>query len=85
MLPEPDTTVLEPGITEEQEMDTPVSGKGKKKDWGSNVGTREPSTRTKRPRVKAVGTDPDHPTDGQARNSPEAAEWAKARERSEIN
>jgi len=29
----------------------------------------------------AFGSDPDHPTDEQARNSPEAAEWAKARER----
>jgi len=31
--------------------------------------------------IQAVGTDPDHPTDAQARSSPQAQEWAKARAR----
>ena len=41
------------------------------------------STREKRPnpRVLAVGTDSDHTTDEQARASPEAEEWTKARKK----
>ena len=53
------------------------------KDWTKIVGTRDKSTRiqNKPPWVKAVGTDPDHPTDDQAHNSLQAAKWAKAREK----
>jgi len=80
MLLEPETPVPETEIPEEQELDTPVSGKEKKKkDWGSIVGTREKSTRERKTRVLAVGADPDHLTDEQARNSSLAAKWAKAR------
>jgi len=79
MLPEPEISVPEPEIPEEQELDISASGKGKKKNRGSIVRAREPSTRIRKPRVKAVRTDPDHPTDEQARNSPEAVEWTKAR------
>jgi len=52
--------------------------------WDSVVGKRS-STREQKPtakaQIQAVGTDPDHPTEEQARNSPIAAEWAKARAR----
>ena len=51
-------------------------------EWEEKVASRF-STREKKPTEKAqthaVGTDPDHPTDEQARNSLQAAEWAKAR------
>jgi transposase InsO family protein len=51
-------------------------------------GSRQ-STRTRKPTkkvsenatVSAVGTDPDHPTDQQARQSQYSSEWAKAREK----
>lgn len=62
----------------------------RKKDWSELVGTREPSARVRQPtwkaRTGAVGTDPDHPTDAQVRNSPQAEEWAKAgtREREQL-
>ena len=48
--------------------------------WDSVVGRRS-STRERKPtaKIQAIGMDPDHPTDEQARNSPLAAEWAKAR------
>jgi len=50
--------------------------------WDKVVGRRS-STRerklTTKVQIQAVGTDPDHPTDEQARNSPIAAEWAKVR------
>jgi len=52
--------------------------------WDSLVG-RHSSSREKKPstksRIYAVGIDPDHPTDAQARSSPVAYEWAKARAR----
>jgi len=46
--------------------------------WKPHVGQRK-STKESKPRVLAIGTDPDHPTDAQARSSPQAHEWAKAR------
>lgn len=59
-------------------------------DWEALVGHRLRSTRERRITEKAqtyvVGADPDHPTDEQARNSPQASEWAKAhaRERAQL-
>jgi len=50
-------------------------------DTRDQSAAREPFTRIRKPRVKAVGSDPDHPTDDQAHHSPEAAEWATAREK----
>ena len=57
----------------------------KKKNWPEIVGERK-SPRTPKPKIQAVSSDPDHPTNEQARASPEAAEWAKARnkERSQL-
>ena len=53
-------------------------------EWEEKVGSRF-STRTRKPTekatVQAVGTDPDHPTDEQARSSPDVAKWAEARKR----
>jgi len=72
-------------LPNEQETYTPalkVKKERKKKDtayWDKTVGKREKSTREPKPRVLAIGTDPDHPTDEQARNSPQAVEWTKAR------
>jgi len=66
-----------------------------KKNWPAEVGTRDKSFRTlvsswKKAggtaeeslfsvKISAVGTDPDYPTDIQARLSQQAYEWAKAR------
>jgi len=61
-----------------EQAETPVTRPPRKKNWKAIVGERS-SPRTPKPRVLAVGSDPDHPTDEQARASPEAAEWAKAR------
>jgi len=48
--------------------------------WDSVVGKRSSThERKSTTKVQAVGMDPDHPTDQQARNSPLAAKWAKAR------
>jgi len=69
----------EPAHSEEQGIDTPVSKQ--KKDWTKIVGTRDQPARKSKSRVKAMGSDLDHPTDEQARNSPQAAKGAKARER----
>ena len=49
--------------------------------WTELVGARGPSGRSARSKVFAVGADPDHPTDQQASNGPQAAGWAKARAR----
>jgi len=61
----------------------PNAPKRKKKDtayWDDKLGHRK-SPRGLVPRkIFAVGIDPDHPTDAQARASPEAEEWAKARQ-----
>jgi len=35
-------------------------------------------------KIQAVSMDPDHPTNEQARNSPLAAEWAKARAKERV-
>ena len=53
--------------------------------WRDTLGERK-STWKRKPRVLAVGIDPDHPTDEQARSSPQAAEWAKerAKERAQL-
>jgi len=45
------------------------------------VRTRDQPTRERKKWVLAIESDPDHPTDKQARNSPEATGWATARER----
>ena len=47
-------------------------------EWTNLVGTHK-STRDRKPKIFAVGADPDHSTDQQARTSPQAREWAKAR------
>jgi len=47
-------------------------------EWTSLVGSRR-STRDRKPKIFAVGTDPDHHNDQQARTSPQAKEWAVAR------
>jgi len=73
-------------ITPEKQISTtepPAAPKRKRKPdeyWDNLLGHRS-STRERKPtaKVQAVGTDLDHPTDEQARNSPLAAEWAKAR------
>jgi len=85
-VPIPKTLMPDPELptSGDQELDTPIpeKRKRKKKDtvyWDKTIGTREKSTRERKPRILAVGSDPDHPTDGQARNSPLAAEWAKAK------
>jgi len=78
----PTAIVPSPELPKKQEIDTPaLKVKRKKKDtayWDKTVGKREKSTRESKSRVLAVGTDPDHPTDEQARNSLQAAEWTKA-------
>jgi len=63
----------------------PAARKRKRKptaEWDKLLGSRS-STRERQPtekaRAQAVGAGPDYPTDKQARNSPLAAEWAKAR------
>jgi len=71
----------EPGPSEEQRIEPSVPKRKKGKDWTSVVGTRDQPTRESKKRVLAIGIDPDHPTDEQARNSPQAAKWAKAREK----
>jgi len=87
MLPEesgdpesPKISEPEPEPSKEQRIDTPVPMR-KRKDWTSTIRSRTQPTRESKSRVKAVGSDPDHPTDEQARNSPQASEWAKAREK----
>ena len=47
-------------------------------EWTNLVGSHR-STSDRKPKIFAVGTDPDHPTDQQARTSPQAKEWAAAR------
>jgi len=47
-------------------------------EWTNLVGSRK-STRDRKPKIFAVGADPDHLTDQQARTSPQAREWTKAR------
>jgi len=81
---EPEPESPEPPVSE-NEKPVPMAPKRKrnlKNDeyWDSVVGRRS-STRERKPtaKVQAVGADLDHPTDEQARNSPLAAEWAKAR------
>jgi len=49
----------------------------RKINWPETVRERK-SPQTPKPSVLAVGSDLDHPTNEQARASPEAAEWAKA-------
>ena len=53
-------------------------------EWEEKVGSRS-SIRERNPteksKVMRVGTDPDHATDEQAQNSPEAAKWTDARKR----
>jgi len=82
------TTVSRP------EIQVPKKKHGKK-NWPAEVGATEKSSRTLISLWKKVGgtaegslftikilaveTDPDHPTDAQARLSPQAYEWAKAR------
>lgn len=69
-------------------MDEPPPAPRKKHrtaaEWEEKVGSRF-STRERKPtervRTHAVGTDPDHPSDQQARSSPEAPKWAEARQR----
>jgi len=79
--PEDETpSIFEPGSSEEQRIDTPVPTR-KRKDWTSIVGTRTQPARESKSRVKAVRSDPDHLMDEQAWNYPQAAEWAKAREK----
>jgi len=80
-----DDILEEMETTQDQTLDdtteptkTPVTRQRRKKDWIPIVGERK-SQRTPKPRVYAVGSDPDHLTDEQAQASPEAAEWAKAR------
>jgi len=93
MIPEEPKTPPR-SVTPEVQLEAPKKQRGKK-NWTAEVGTREKSSRTlfsswKKAggtaegslfsvKISAVGTDPDHPTDEQARNSPLAAEWAKAR------
>jgi len=84
LIPDPEPSISELPTSEGQELDTPIpeKRKRKKKDtvyWDETVGTREKSTRERKPGILAVGSDPDHPTDEQARSSPQAHEWAKAR------
>jgi len=77
-----DTILAE--ISTPETLETPAKAPKKKrirKDddyWKTHVGERK-STRESKPRVLAVGTDLDHPTDAQARSSLQAYEWAKAR------
>jgi len=47
-------------------------------EWTNLVGSHK-STRDRKPKIFAVGADSDHPTDQQARTSPQEREWAKAR------
>lgn len=49
----------------------------RKINWPETVGERK-SPWMPKPRVLAVGSDPDHPTDEQAQASPQSAKWAKA-------
>ena len=44
-------------------------------EWTNRVSSRR-STRDRKPKIFAVGTDPDYPTDQQARTSPHAKEWS---------
>jgi len=47
-------------------------------EWTNLVSSRK-STRDRKPKIFVVRTDPDHPTDQQARAFPQAKEWTKAR------
>lgn len=82
-----ETVKQEPATTPETPDDPPPAPRKprNRKNWPDIVGRREPSTRIKRPtwkaRTGAVGTDQDHPTDQQARNSPQAKEWAIVRQK----
>jgi len=80
--------ILPPEISDWDQPDPPPEDLGlaaapKKKrwtaeEWTNLVGTRK-STRDRKPKIFAVGADPDHPTDQQAKTSPQAKEWAEAR------
>jgi len=77
----PEILVPEPGPLEEQKIDTSVPKTKKGKEVTSIVGTKDQPAREGKRQVWAVGTDPDHPTNDQVRNSPQATEWAKARQK----
>ena len=75
--------VIEPPVIAAPKKRTRITAE----QWTSQVGSRQ-SMRVKYPTIPkgdttgsifAVGADPDHPTDQQARSSPQAHEWAKAR------
>lgn len=74
-------------IIESLQKEPPPALRKKKRtaaEWEENVASRF-STRdrrtTEKSKISAVSADPDHPTDEQARNSPYAKEWAKARQK----
>jgi len=86
---ENDATLREEQPEEILMPDTPEAlenaPKRRKKDkayWDTKLGHRDPSPRDLVPhKIFAIKVYPDHPTDAQARASPQAEEWAKARQR----
>jgi len=85
---EDDATLREEQPEEILVPDTPEAPgnapRKRKKDaayWDAKLGPRKSARGLVPCKIFAVGVDPDHPTNIQARASPQAEEWAKARER----
>ena len=80
---EPTKTGPPEELQAEEASEPPAAPKKKRtgKDWEKIVAKREPSSRIRQPtwKIQPVGTDADHPTDQQARESPEREKWAEAR------
>jgi len=70
---------------EDEKIPVPMAPRRKRNpkndEYWDSVVDRRSSTQERKPtaNIQTVSMDPDHPTDEQARNSPIAAEWAKAR------
>ena len=80
-------TTPNPGVSTTEPPPAPKKKRRTATEWEKIVGSRF-SMREKKPssRIQAVGADSDHPTDEQARTSPNATKWAEARrkERSQL-